>query len=304
MRLTLSALLFCALVPAQPRAVWIDTDPSVAPGGHEIDDGLALLQSFASKELAIRGVSITFGNADLPAASRIGRYIVQNFGPRGLRVYDGASSATDLDKETDATRALAAALRREHLTILALGPATNIARLLKRHPDLTGRIDEIVAVAGRRPGQQFTAGTSARPLRDFNFEMDPRAFQVLLDSKVKLTFAPWEVSSKVWLTRNDLEPLATKSRGVAWLMPAALDWLTLWANQFGAAGFNPFDTLAVGYLVDPDTITCSQMTMRIETADKPYLVVRDTNEGRVVKYCHTPSPAFKDRLLQRLAGPN
>lgn len=304
--------LLCA--SAAPRAVWIDTDPSVAPGGHEIDDGIALLQAFHSPELAIRGVSIVFGNADLPTADRIGRYIVSHFGPAGLPVYTGAGSAAGIRRDTQATRALATALRRERLTILALGPATNIAALLKLHPELAPRIDEIVAVAGRRPGQRFTAGAPNGPsFRDLNFEMDPEAFQILLDANVKLTFAPWEVSSKVWLTRQDLEPLAPHNPGVAWLMPAALDWLKLWKTQFGAGGFNPFDALAVGYLLDPGDLACSTLKMRIERApddiapgasapEKPYLLVRESGDGREVKYCHTAASAFKDHLLQRLAS--
>jgi inosine-uridine nucleoside N-ribohydrolase len=301
MRLIPALFLFWALAAPRSHAVWIDTDPSVAPGGHEIDDGIALLQAFGSPELAIRGVSIVFGNADLPTADRIGRHIVKKFGPRGLRVYTGASGAGDLGRETEASRALAAALRRERLTILALGPATNVATVLKLHPELAKRIQEIVAVAGRRPGQQFIAGSATtRPLRDFNFEMDPQAFQVLLDSKVKLTFAPWEVSSHVVLTRQELEPLASKNKGIAWLLPSALDWLNLWKTQFGMDGFNPFDALAVGYLVDPDTIACTRMSMRVETSDKPYLVVRESKDGRMVTYCHTPSPKFKERLLLRL----
>ncbi len=300
-RVVAIAILGCAAAFARQRPVWIDTDPSVAPGGHEIDDGIALLQAFGSPELAIRGVSVVFGNADLPAADRIGRYIVSHFGPRGLQVYTGASGPADITRETPATRALARALRHERLSILALGPATNIAALLKRHPDLASRIVEIVAVAGRRPGQQFTAGNATAPLSDFNFERDPDAFQILLDSNVPLAFAPWEISSKVWISRQDLEPLAAQSPGIRWLMPAALDWLQLWKTRFGTDGFNPFDALAVGRLVDPDTLTCSPVSMRIERSDKPYLVAREPKEGRQRVYCSTPTPAFKQRLLRRLA---
>ena len=46
------------LTAAPRRTVWIDTDPSVARGEHEIDDGIALLQAFASPELDIRGIGI------------------------------------------------------------------------------------------------------------------------------------------------------------------------------------------------------------------------------------------------------
>jgi hypothetical protein len=58
----------CAAVP-----VWIDTDPSVARGGHEVDDGLALIQAFHSSVLAVRGVSVVFGNAPLSEGFSIER---------------------------------------------------------------------------------------------------------------------------------------------------------------------------------------------------------------------------------------
>ncbi len=283
---------------ASKRAVWIDTDPSVAPGGHEIDDGIALLQAFHSPELDIRGVSIVFGNADLPTADRIGREIVSRFGPANLTVYTGASGAGDYD--TAASRALVNALRQERLSILAIGPVTNVAAVLKRNPELAKQIDVIVSVAGRRPGQQFIAGNARdKPLRDFNFEKDPEAYQVLLDSKVPLAFAPWEISSKVWITRGDLQTLAPKDPGIEWLLPAAFDWLKLWKTKFGTNGFNPFDTLAVGYLVDRDTLQCFNGAMSIEPG--PKLVVQ-RGPGRQVAYCHTPSPRFKDQLLRRLAS--
>lgn len=292
---TLTAVLPLA---ASQHAVWIDTDPSVAPGGHEIDDGIALLQVFHSPELEVRGVSIVFGNADLPTADRIGREIVAKFGPPNLKVYTGASGPGDYD--TKASRGLADALRQDRLSILAIGPVTNVAAVLRRHPELAKQIDVIVSVAGRRPGQQFTAGNAKdKPLRDFNFEKDPEAYQVLVDSKVPLAFAPWEISSKVWLTRDDLQTLAPRNPGINWLLPAALDWLNLWKTRFGTDGFNPFDALAVGYLTDRDTLQCFAGEMRIEPG--PNLVVR-RGPGRQVTYCHTASPKFKEQLLRRLVS--
>src|SRR6185295_12927627 len=102
--------------------------------------------------------------------------------------------------------------RASPLTILALGPATNVATVLANHPELAARVTRVIAVAGRRPGQRFTTGTSNRAgHRDFNFELDPRAFQVLLDSKVELVLAPFEISSKIWMTAADLDRLASGS---------------------------------------------------------------------------------------------
>ena len=288
----MSIVLALALM-AQTQ-VWIDTDPSVAPGGKEVDDGIALLQAFASPELKVRGVSIVFGNADLPTASKIGREIVSKFGPSGLPVHIGASSAADLGKETPASQALARELKQRRLTILILGPATNVATVLKLHPELAKQIDGMIAVAGRRPGQLFIAGPKQpTPFRDLNFELDTAAFQVLLDSGAPLTLAPWEISSKVWIQEADMRILATP--GMKWMMPSILDWLVFWKDKFGADGFNPFDSLAVGALVDRKDLICSPMSARIENAQ--FLVT----PGKGLTYCYDVKPGFKTDLLRRLS---
>jgi inosine-uridine nucleoside N-ribohydrolase len=63
-----------------------------------------------------------------------------------------------------------------------LGPATNVATVLRNHPELRNRVKKIVAVTGRRPNQKFSTAPSAQAFRDFNFELDAPGFQVLLDS--------------------------------------------------------------------------------------------------------------------------
>jgi len=313
MRGVVLAVWMMGVAGAQTRVpVWIDTDPSVARGGKEVDDGIALLQAFASPELEIRGVSIVFGNAELAAASRIGREIVGRFGPKGVAVQDGAAGSSDLGKETAASRALAAELRRGPLTVLALGPATNVATVVRRHPELVGRIERVVAVAGRRPGQRFQAGPKQKtPFRDLNFELDPEAFRVLLAARVPLVLAPWEVSSGVWVTRGDVEKSARGNGGMQWMLPALLDWIELWEREFGAEGFNPFDALAVGYLVKPGSLECSRMRARVEVqADdtgasvrRPYLLVGAAQGGgEEVTYCSVAKPAFRSDLLRRLSG--
>jgi inosine-uridine nucleoside N-ribohydrolase len=198
-----------------------------------------------------------------------------------------------------------------------LGPATNVATVLEAHAELAPRIQRIVAVAGRRPGQRFTTGTMNHAgHRDFNFEQDPAAFQVLLDSRVPLTLAPFEISSKVWITNGDLERIARGSAGGRWIAGPARRWLALWTRTFGVDGFNPFDTLAIARIVSPDLLTCERLPARIDTlADdvteprmqgttvekKPYLLAaRELAPAPEVEYCSAAAPAFKDDLLRRL----
>lgn len=297
-------------------SVWIDIDPSVAPGGREVGDGLALIQAFHSEELDIRGVSIVFGNAPLEEGFPNGQGIVQRFGPEGLEVYSGAESRDQLGQETAASRALAEALRQEPLIVLALGPVTNVATVLGNHPELARRIRQVISVAGRRPDQSFITGEAiGAPHRDFNFELDANAFQVILDSGVPLTLAPWELSSKVWLLPEDLDRLAAGPPGTQWLAQPARDWLTFWTERFAVDGFNPFETLAVGYVTSPHLITCELLPIVIrslpddraiaagepEIPEKPYLLVaaniRSTSHAR---YCYDTTDAFKTDLMARL----
>ncbi len=298
--------------------VWIDTDPSIRLGGYEVDDGFALIQAFHSPELSIRGVSLVFGNAPLEVEIPIGREIVDKFGPPGLEVTVGAGSSDQLGESTEASRALADALRQDRLTILALGPATNIGTVLLQQPELADQIVEVVAVAGRRAGQSFSTGNaSTLPFCDCNFDKDPQSFQIILDAGVPLTLTPWEVSSKVWLSGSDLTQLEQGNSSSRYLVPPARDWLTLWNERYDVHGFNPFDTLAVGYLTTAQAIACERLPVEIihgpddrsvaagdrDPPDKPYLVVEVNSQSTYsTNYCHTPTAAFKDDLMQRLLG--
>jgi inosine-uridine nucleoside N-ribohydrolase len=317
----LMAALTIAVTGGAPARtpVWIDTDPAIGEPERDVDDGLALVQAFHSPELELRGVSVVFGNAPLDRGLPIARRLVGEFGPPGLRVLGGAANAGDLQKETEASRALAAALRAGPLTILALGPVTNVATVLAKHPELAPRVTRVIAVAGRRPGQRFTTGSS-NPAghRDFNFELDPRGFQVLLDAKVEIVLAPFEISSKIWLKSDDLDRLAASSSAAARALVApSRSWLAMWGRLFGVDGFNPFDTLAVAYAISPEGFACETLKARIETlADdvtepgvqgvkvdrKPYLLASNTFAGPSsrVTYCSTAPPAFKPDLLARL----
>ena len=296
-------------------AVWMDVDPAAGLEGKDVDDALALIQAFHSPELDVRGVSVVYGNASFEQALPIGREVAERFGPPALRVVGGATSAHGLGQPTAAVAALAEELRARPLTILALGPVTTIASLVQLHPELHGRIERIVMVAARRVGQRFTTGSRPhRPFQDFNFESDPAAMHVLLESDIALEFAPWEVSSHVFLRRADLELLGRSGACGAWIARKSKSWLELWAEQFDVDGFNPFDTLAVGWVTHPALIAHADVAVWIEEGPddrvdptnaavrhKPYLLVDpDRTGGRRACYCTRPDPAFMSLLLERL----
>lgn len=303
--------------------VWLDVDPAAGIPNKDVDDGLAMIQAFHSPELCVRGVSVVFGNAPLEPGLEIGREVVARFGPPGLQVAAGAASADQLGARSEAVDALAAELARRELVILALGPVTNVASLLQLHPELHERIARILIVAARRPGQHFRTGEKPHvPFRDFNFESDPDAMAVLLESDVELVFAPWEVSSHLFLRAGDLAELGASGPSGAWIAEKSRSWLRLWRRSFDVDGFNPFDTLAVGYATHPELMHAFEARVWIDSgpddcvepdsdpadaATKPYLLVEpvqaaDTaaSAGRRARYCYRPDDLFKEILVERL----
>lgn len=304
------------------KRVWIDTDTAIGVEGADVDDGLALIQAFHSPELEVVGVSSVFGNAPIGQTHPLACEVSERFGPSGLPVARGAGAASDLGNENDAVRALVDALEDASLWIMAIGPLTNIGSLLLLRPDLTARIEGIVMVAARRPGQVFLSHPG-QPVAfpDLNFECDPKAMQVLLDSPIPLVFAPWEVSSHVWMTGEDLDELEGASESGSFIARASRDWLRNWQENLKAPGFNPFDTLAIAWLTHPEWLEHFEAHVWIEEgpADrppvenegaapsgdpKPYLLVDadslDRPDARRAIYCHRPSDSFKPMLLERL----
>ena len=285
--------------------VWIDTDPAVGVPDADVDDGFALIQAFNSPELRIHGVSAVFGNAPLAQCFPIATEIVSRFGPPGLIAHAGAAAAEELGVETPASAALAAALAERPLDVLALGPVTNVATVVRRHPELLGNLRRIICVAGRRPGQEFrSTATQRTPFPDMNFECDPAGMQVLVKSGVPLLLAGWEVSSHVWIRGADIDRLGALGGAPAWLAERSRGWLRFWKEQLDADGFNPFDTLAIAAVATPQLVETVEVSLTIEEDEtRPLLLARPEEiGGRRAVYCTRPAPSFKADLLARLAS--
>ncbi len=309
------SLVVTAAEAAKPLDVWFDVDTATGIG--DVDDGLMLIQAFHSPEIKIRGISVVFGNAPLDKALPIARDITRQFGPAGIVPKSGAAAAAELGTRTEAVESLAAALKDAPMTIVAVGPVTNIGTLVTLYPQLHDRIERIVMVAARRPNQRFVTNEKQLvPHPDFNFELDPIAMQAILDTQIPLVFAPWEVSSHVWISRDDLESLRKSGGSGAWIAETSQYWIERWERNNEPRGFNPFDTLALAWLTHPELIESTRMQISIEEglddrsssqADpnqtKPYLVARPfSGNGREAVYCFQPKSEFHSHLIERLSG--
>ncbi|MXW70403.1 MAG: nucleoside hydrolase, partial [Acidobacteria bacterium] len=289
--------------------VWLDVDPAVMPGGHEPDDGVAMVQAFHSPELRVAGVSVVFGNAPVDRGYPIAREVVARFAPEDVGVYKGSAAASP--DPTPASRALIAALEVEPLTVLALGPATNVAAALRERPDLADRIETAVLVIGRRAGEALTFPGGGPNLLDFNFELDPAAAEVVVGSGAPVVLTPFELAAKLPIDAEEWFSVWDTPFGEFFRRPIE-DYLDWFGDNYGRRATYPFDSFAVSFLVAPELLGCDRtsVVVREGPADgysdagetKPWLVRTDAPEGWPVTWCHTPDPQLKEELLRRLAG--
>lgn len=265
----------------RPSRVWIDTDAACNGGNADPDDCLAMLILLRSPEVEVVGVSTVFGNAPLPVVDQTTRELVRQMGGSTRLVYIGSSTALQAERTTPtepAHAALERALERGPLTIVSLGPLTNIAATLRRRPDLADNIGLLVSVMGRRPGHLFhpAEGRTAQGIlfghgpvfRDFNFNQDRTAASVVLERVERISLVPYAVGRELMITRQDLARMARGPRASAWVAQRAEPWLRYWERDIGLPGFYPFDAFAALYVLHPRQFHCAKAVAWIAKDDQ------------------------------------
>jgi inosine-uridine nucleoside N-ribohydrolase len=260
---------------ASLQRVWIDTDAACGvPGRVDPDDCFALAYLMTRPDIEIVGVSTVFGNAPLTETDRVTREIIGDKAP----VYRGAVEAGGLE-QTDASRAIAAALECGPITILALGPVTNLRAVFEPRPSLVDEVSQLIVMMGKREGHLFhpSEGSETAVLfghgpifTDFNFVQDREAVRVLLSMGFNTTLIPYEVARNVTLSSNDLNALASEEGVVGEVAVRSRDWLVFWQQTVGTDGFYPFDLVAAAYIAAPGHFVCRRTGVRIGSDRRAY----------------------------------
>jgi len=301
--------------PAIERgSVWLDMDPAIGEPLRDPDDGWAFVHARATLGARLVGISVGYGNiADLDRQQQITDELQALFPSPPLPVHHGAERAEDLDRETAASSAIAEQLGHEHLTLLALGRLTTVARVVAAHPELRSRVDEVLVIGGRRLESEPAIGKDARILPDSNFAADMAAVSTLLESGVPLTLAPTDLALTVVIEKADLDSLDRRGGASRYLAQRSRDWLEVWTAVLGARGFSPFDALATFLVASPEKVTCEMLpaaivdlpdrSFRGTGKDTPRVVVsRMLASSRLVKFCNASSADAKSELLAALPG--
>ena len=196
--------------------VWLDFDPAaLVLTGLDVDDDLAFLALLALQRrgrLNLVGVSITAGNAALRDTLANAKSLLRLAGVK-LEPAAGASYRDmhvpwpwvrrlhnvrgDVASSSDAAEAMRAAVRARpprSLTVIALGPLTNVAAALM-DADVAGRVGRVVSMGGALDGGKL----------DLNWMSDRAAARAVLASRVPLTVAPVELCAQAAVQPEDVD---------------------------------------------------------------------------------------------------
>lgn len=248
------------------RNIIIDCDP-----GH--DDAIAICLALAhKKELNINAITTVAGNQTLDKVTTNALKIIELLG-EDIDVAKGAISplirelktapvdahgSTGMDGpilpkpiktvcSSNAVEYMLNVLRRskEKITIVAIGPLTNIALLIKTYPEIIGKIEEISLMGG---GLFVGNATSAA---EFNIYVDPEAAKIVFESGVPITMSGLDVTNKAYILKDEFEGLRGKGK-ISHFIVELLDFYYQYSEIYGYIGSGIHDACAIAYLLKPE----------------------------------------------------
>lgn len=258
--------------------VLIDCDPGT-------DDAIALAMAAGTDALEIGAITTVGGNQTLDKTTRNALDVLSLCGradlpvtagmdgpiARDLAIADevhGESGLANVDlpaADAEATGRHAVdelydrATAEGALTVLALGPLSNVAIALRRYPDLVSSLGEIVVMGGS------VAGGNVTPAAEFNVYTDPEAARIVFDADVPVTMVGLDVTRAARLGPDSIDRIRDLGSEVATVVADLLAHLrVLHDDRYGWSTAPVHDALATAYLADRSVLTTERMHVTVE----------------------------------------
>ena len=266
-----------------PRKIIIDTDPGQ-------DDAVAILLALGSPdEINLLGITAVAGNVPLALTQKNARIICELAERRDIKIFAGCDrpmrralvtaehvhGKTGLDgpvmddptmplQEQHAVDFIIETLRNEPantVTLVPIGPLTNIATAFAKAPEIIERVQEIVLMGGA----YFEVG-NITPAAEFNIYVDPEAAKDVFASGVPITVMPLDVTHKALTTKERIAAFRSLNTRVGTM---AAEWTDFFERfdieKYGSKGAPLHDPCTIAYLIKPDLFTGRHINVEIET---------------------------------------
>jgi len=257
------------------RKIIIDTDPG-------IDDAVAIAAAIHSDALSVELITTVAGNVGLnavtdnvlkllkfwdkkiPVAKGAEKPLLKKLddasnvhGKSGMEGYEFPDGDYNNLLQIPATQAIYDVLVKsdDKVTIVAIGPLTNIALLLSVYPDAKNHIDEIVMMGG-----SATRGNKG-VMAEFNVYTDPEAAKIVFDSGIPIVMAGLDVGWKALVYKEDSQKIKQLNKTGDMIY-------ALFQKYRGGSlktGLKMYDACAIAYLLKPEMYEIVETTVDIET---------------------------------------
>lgn len=259
------------------RDILIDTDPGV-------DDAIALMLAVRSDYFNIQAITTVAGNTSIENTTRNARYILNLLNRNDIPIYSGATEpligklhtaefvhgtyglgglqpSNEVKLTHDAVDQMIRIVKAHPhpLTIVTLGPLTNLAKAITKDVSILENIDEVVIMGGAID----EAGNMTRAA-EFNVFVDPEAADIVLRAKVKKTLVPLDACNHVELPLSHFEEIketALRENAIKMVQDYIKNTLAF-ESESGAKAYDP---LTIYYLINPAACTLKEYDVRVET---------------------------------------
>jgi|ERR1041385_1145188 inosine-uridine nucleoside N-ribohydrolase len=274
-----SFLLLALPAWAAPKKIIFDTDPGT-------DDAMALILALNSPELDLRAITVVPGNVtaqmglenalkmvslanrcDIPVAAGAQHPLFQKLvtaefwhGKNGLGDVDLPATKCKVDSRYAADLIIQLIHESPHeITLVPVGPLTNIALALEKDPSIVPLVKEVVLMGGSISGGNVNAAAEA------NIYNDPEAAQIVFQAGWPLTMVGLEVGDKALLTQKYLDQIGQTHGPINDFMYAVVKHLVDLSARFGSLGTPMYDPSAVAVAVDSSLVETKDMHVDVET---------------------------------------
>ncbi|WP_256758386.1 nucleoside hydrolase [Cohnella sp. WQ 127256] len=259
-----------------------------------IDDMLAIAYATHSPEVKLIGLTTLFGNVTVEETTRNSLFVLELLGREEIPVYAGAAKPLSRNKDSYARHvhgddglggALQDALPKGQasslsaaefmveqarsmpgqLTIIAVGPMTNLAKAVRLDPDFVRLVGQVVIMGGA-----VTVPGNVTPHAEANVHSDPEAAELVFGSGLPIKLVGLDVTMKTLLPRTSMQEWRDKGTVMSNFLADATDFYMNAYETFspGIGGCALHDPLAVGVVVDPTFCRTESMPVKVDTTGK------------------------------------
>ena len=263
------------------RPLLIDTDTAS-------DDAVALVMALRHPEVEVVGITVVAGNVGLEQGVQNALYTVELCGA-DVPVHAGAARPLTLDLETAqfvhgqdgmgdiglplsgrtpaSNDAVAEIIRlaRQHagdLTLVTLGPLTNVALAVRTAPDIVDCISRVVVMGGTGQGPG-----NITPVAEFNIWVDPEAADIVFTSGLPVEMVGWDISyTYATITRDESDAITAAGPLGEFCTDIQKVLLEFCENVTHLEGYDLPDPITMGVALEPGLATrVVDRYVRVET---------------------------------------